>query len=64
MFCLFGLEGRVGGGVFIFIPVSFSKFGGGGIFNKTIIPLAMFGYVSHSLHLARKYSRIFIRGHY
>ena len=34
------------------------------VFNETIIPLALVGYINNSLHLARKYARIFVRGHY
>ena len=30
----------------------------------TIIPRARVGYINNSLHLARKYARIFVRGHY
>ena len=30
----------------------------------TIIPWARFGYINNSRHLARKYARIFVRGHY
>ena len=30
----------------------------------TIIPRARVGYINNSLHLARKYAQIFVRGHY
>ena len=50
-------------GAFLFLLVStFLYFGG--VFNKTIILLALVGYINNSRHLARKYARIFVRGHY
>ena len=50
----------------------FIYFGGGGgrflyfwgVFNKAIITLALVGYINNSLHLVRKYTRLFVRGHY
>ena len=30
----------------------------------TIIPRALVGYINNSFHLARKFARIFVRGHY